>query len=648
MEKYNKYHESLEIDCCGKKPLPKKNDCCCGGVNLPSHDNELEILVKQLKREVRELMKTTTTQLLCQDKKIAETMVYIKNNLSNSIRTLLDDMLADGELEEIITQTVLENIEEMQTDINNLNTKINNVESDLDDFKEDVETEVKVHFPYRTNNAGDCQVIETKNHVVMIDVGHTATQTPLINYLRENNINKINYLIISHYHLDHVGGTGAEGIIELLETPLIDTSNITLLLPHGNINFSKVVDPNNNWINVKNAYNTLVSYLNTHHINFRYPVEDEELLVDDVTFKFNNLKSEYFEDYYNYLYDCYNDYEGYSNYNNFSMTTLMTHYNHRFLFSADVEQLAQSKIYSNFPNIDVYKVEHHSLNLNTNEEYLNRITPKYSVIQNYRSTASDLTEQRATTNKLALCSTLFSTNESGTVVITSTKYDLVAKCEKKTINNNETYNLISGIALNVGIDLDDLFKPGVYYSKNASVTNQIAHTPENFSGFKLIVEKLTYGNMYRQLFIASNSNGENVYTRCTNEGVYGKWVKMTTLSTGEKLQEGADLNDYLAPMTYYTTNSSVTATILNKPASLTTSFVLINQYINYNAIKQIIYPNTRSHVFYMRNIQLNDGIFREWGVFTGEDDSNAVVLNLDDTAYDLDPDETDETESANQ
>ena len=326
----------------------------------------------------------------------------------------------------------------------------------------------------------------------------------------------------------------------------------------------------------------------------------------------------------------------------------MIHHNHRFLFSGDVEELAQSKIYSNFPNIDVYKVEHHSLNLNTNQEYLNRITPKYAIIQNYRSTASDLTEQRATTNKLALCSTLFSSNESGTVVITSTKYDLVAKCEKKTINNNETYNLISGIALKEGMDLNDIYEPGVYYSKNGNVTTEIANTPENFSGFKLIVEKLTYANNYRQTWIASNSNGQNVYTRCSFEGTYGKWVKMTTLTTGEKLQEGADLNDYLAPMTYYTTNSSVTATILNKPASLTTSFVLINQYINYNAIKQIIYPNTRSHVFYMRNIQLNDGIFREWGVFTGEDDSNAVVLNLDDTAYDLDVNETDETESANE
>lgn len=133
MEKYNKYHESLDIDCCDKeinKPK-KKSNCCCDGINLPSHNNEIEVLIKQLKREVKELLQTTQAKLLCQDKKIAETMVYIKNNLSNYIRDLLDSMLLSGELEQIIKDTVLGewvkmtpfstgiDIEE-NTDINNL------------------------------------------------------------------------------------------------------------------------------------------------------------------------------------------------------------------------------------------------------------------------------------------------------------------------------------------------------------------------------------------------------------------------------------------------------------------------------------------------------------------------------------------------
>ena len=113
MEKYNKYGESLNLDCnCkGKSAIKKTHDCGCGGINLPSHNNEIEILIKQLKREVKELMKTTQAKLLCQDKKIAETMVYIKNNLSNSIRDLLDSMQSSGELDQIITDIILSELD---------------------------------------------------------------------------------------------------------------------------------------------------------------------------------------------------------------------------------------------------------------------------------------------------------------------------------------------------------------------------------------------------------------------------------------------------------------------------------------------------------------------------------------------------------
>ena len=117
MEKYNKYHESLDIDCGCNNPKPKKSSNCCGGINLPSHDNEIEILIRQLKKEVNELMKTTQAKLLCQDKKIAETMVYIKNNLSNALRILLNSMLESGQLEDLITGVVSDSIEILEHDV---------------------------------------------------------------------------------------------------------------------------------------------------------------------------------------------------------------------------------------------------------------------------------------------------------------------------------------------------------------------------------------------------------------------------------------------------------------------------------------------------------------------------------------------------
>lgn len=611
MEKYNKYRESLNIDCGCTNPKPKsknKSNCQCGGINLPSHNNEIEVLIRQLKREVKELMQTTQAKLLCQDKKIAETMVYIKNNLSNYIRDLLDSMLLSGELEQIITDTVLEEISDMQEYFEELKTYLGN--------------EIKVHFPKRTNNGGDCQIIETKNNVIMIDIGATGTQTELINYLINNNITKINYLILSHYHNDHIGGS-VESVKTLLNNPNIDTSNITFILPHHYLDWTRMIDPNGELADIKKDQ-TDIENLVIGDYNYIYPVENYNLQVDDIDLQFNNLESGYFDDYYLEKTDCYNNEKDFTNYNNFSMTTLLTHHDNKFLFPGDVEQLAQSKIYRNFENIDVYKVEHHSLNITTNQDYLNRITPKYSIIQNYRTDAQDGTELRATTNKLSLCSTLFSNNASGTVIITSNKFSLNATCDGATINNNNTYTLNSGMALLPNSDLNNIKSSGVYYSKNATVTETIANTPENFSGFRLIVEELTYDDQnFRQTYITSNSNGQNIYTRCSYNGEYGEWVKMTPFSTGIDIEENTDINNLLSPCSYYSKDASVTATLTNIPSQINSGFVLINQYVTYSGIKQIILPNSQSHVFFIRHIiKLNgEWVYRNWGVYTGEDAS---------------------------
>lgn len=76
-------------------------DCCA------STPNELKILLNQIKREIDSLTKTTEAKLLLHDGKIAELCLYLKTNLSNTIRELLDSMSLSGELDSIITDTLL-------------------------------------------------------------------------------------------------------------------------------------------------------------------------------------------------------------------------------------------------------------------------------------------------------------------------------------------------------------------------------------------------------------------------------------------------------------------------------------------------------------------------------------------------------------
>ena len=82
---------------------------CC---DLKSSSNEMEIKCAQIKAEIKRLANSTEAKFLIQDGKIAETCVYIKNNLSNAIRELLATMQMSGELDNIITSTILNNVQE--------------------------------------------------------------------------------------------------------------------------------------------------------------------------------------------------------------------------------------------------------------------------------------------------------------------------------------------------------------------------------------------------------------------------------------------------------------------------------------------------------------------------------------------------------
>ena len=68
--------------------------------------NELEILMRQIQREVEKFYNDTTAKLLLHDGKIAEVVRYIKDNLSNTLRCMLLDMDNNGELDKIITDSL--------------------------------------------------------------------------------------------------------------------------------------------------------------------------------------------------------------------------------------------------------------------------------------------------------------------------------------------------------------------------------------------------------------------------------------------------------------------------------------------------------------------------------------------------------------
>lgn len=74
-------------------------------------------------------------------------------------------------------------------------------------------------------NAGkaDCILISNNNKYIMIDTGEESLSDEILTYLKNNNITKLDYLIITHFDKDHVGS--ASQIIDNIEIDNVLQSN---------------------------------------------------------------------------------------------------------------------------------------------------------------------------------------------------------------------------------------------------------------------------------------------------------------------------------------------------------------------------------------------------------------------------------------
>lgn len=479
------------------------------------------------------------------------------------------------------------------------------------------ETEaIKVHFPYRIRNAGDCTIIEAYNQIIMIDCGVAGSEDELIQYLRDNDLTKIDHFIISHYHEDHIGNV--TGFKAILDSTYIDTSATIFYLPHNNLSWNSCIDDDSYYVAMKSMETQIKTLINAAGNTIVYPTEGQVLTVGNAALKFINLTAADFTEYYSHTYDHSLNDTQITRYNNFSMVVELTHKNHVMLFTGDIEELAQSKIYNRIKSPDVLKIEHHCCNYITNDGYARKLSPKFAVTCDYDVAEYDDTFKRGTYGNLVSIPAVFSTNISGNIVITSTKNHLKAVSDHGKINTNDIKTVTSAKGIPYGADLNDFWEPGEYYSENTAKTVSIANTPENKSGFKLIVERLSLsGRAWRQTLICSSKRNCNIYTRTKYNDTIYKWTTMTPYSEGIDLVAGDDLNNCNLRCDYVSSSASVSNELLNCPAGIG-GFKLVNHFVSESTFRQILLPNSYSEqYFFMRTISESDGVVTPWYRFNG-------------------------------
>ena len=221
----------------------------------------------------------------------------------------------------------------------------------------------------------DAILIMTENYKVMIDAGENRHGLELVNALYDKNISEIDYLILTHFHKDHIGG--AHVIIDYLDVKEVIVANYSKESRHVERLVSAVNNAGLESIVLKDTLRFMLD--NAEFILYPAQSEYHHYAAD------NNIDEEdddYDED--NGEEEDENEETDVTNENNFSIVISVSHGSNSFLFTGDAkarrlrEILAESEIINT--DFNFLKVPHHGRHNRRSVEFINVIRPAYAVI----------------------------------------------------------------------------------------------------------------------------------------------------------------------------------------------------------------------------------------------------------------------------
>ena len=202
-------------------------------------------------------------------------------------------------------------------------------------------------------NAGkaDACIIKKNNKYMMIDTGEEDLSAEILAYFKKNKINKLDYLIITHFDKDHVGS--AASIINSVEVDNILQSN-----------YPKESDEYESYLQALEGKDIDVKTITG---DFKFVLDDLEIVVSGPVSDFDNNES-----------------------NNSSLITAITYKDNKFLFMVDAQN-GRIKEFLNHYNekADFIKIPYHGNYMKQLDNLLDVVKPKIAVITSSKKEQED-------------------------------------------------------------------------------------------------------------------------------------------------------------------------------------------------------------------------------------------------------------------
>ena len=221
---------------------------------------------------------------------------------------------------------------------------------------------------------GDSILITNNNKTMLIDASTNEMGSRVVKYLNDLGIKKIDYLVGTHPHEDHIGGL--DNVIKNFDIGTIYMPNVVATTK----TFEEVIDA-----------------ISAKKLKVTSPKTGDKFTVGNAECEVMSIRNDK------------------DDYNNCSIVIKMDFNNVSYLFTGDAEESVESS--RKWPHIDVLKVGHHGSNTSSSKNFLEQIKPEVELISVGQGNTYGHPTQ-ATLKRLSnIGAKIYRTDENGTILL---------------------------------------------------------------------------------------------------------------------------------------------------------------------------------------------------------------------------------------
>lgn len=311
---------------------------------------------RKINKKLRNTLTTITVTLL----------IYLMSK--TGVLTEIDKAIAENGFVNIIDTSVVDTTSKIKKDTEISEKVAQNIQIDSS----------KLNILFFDVGQADCILILNKGKSVLIDAGNSGDGELVVNGIKALGIEKIDYVIGTHVHEDHIGGM----------SDIVNSFDIgEFYLPY-------------NETTTTTYYKKLLTSLIEKKESIVEINVGDKFAIEDAKFEVMAVDNSELE-----------------NANNTSIVLELEFGNQKYLFMGDAEiEVEEARKWN---DVDILKVGHHGSNTSTSQEFLNQVLPEISVISVGEGNSYGLPKDKIVTRLEKIGTTIYRTDKDGTIQLIS-------------------------------------------------------------------------------------------------------------------------------------------------------------------------------------------------------------------------------------